>query len=166
MKNLIACLLATLLIAGCKNIPVNGTPTVSDGFYQVMKLVPDSVSVSIPQHQVLIPFDTLFNSGDYTRVLIDTAEYIPLELNEAPTTEPLDENRKLLSVTLTPRTSHSMRDFTAKRIMKEVVIVMDGKAITMHKVRDTITGDKMQITRCTDNACEYLYVKMKTKIRR
>jgi len=116
--------------------------------------------------EVLIGFDTLFNPGDFTRVVVDTSDYVPLELGVSPVAEPEAGNKKLLSVSFTAPAAAKIKSFTAKRLMKEVVIVLDGKAITMHKIRDTITGDKMQITRCGDDACEYLYVKMKNRIKK
>jgi uncharacterized lipoprotein NlpE involved in copper resistance len=164
MKKIIALLCATLMLSGCFNRQKTNDFVIKDGFYQVMKLVEDAAKVpAMGSHEVLIPFDTLFNPGDFTKVIIDTGDYVPLELGVAPVTEQQTENKKLLSVSFTAPAAAKIKSFTAKRLMKEVVIVLDGKAITMHKIRDTITGDKMEITRCGDNACEYLYAKMKHK---
>jgi len=156
-----------LIYSGCYNGPKTKQFTLSDGFYQAMNLVPDTSQLPVLNTgEVLIGFDTLFNPGDFTRVVVDTSDYVPLELGVSPVAEPEAGNKKLLSVSFTAPAAAKIKSFTAKRLMKEVVIVLDGKAITMHKIRDTITGDKMQITRCGDDACEYLYVKMKNRIKK
>jgi hypothetical protein len=45
--------------------------------------------------------------------------------------------------------------------MERAVLVVDGEALTLHKIREAITSGKLQITRCNDNACERLLVKLK-----
>lgn len=135
---------------------------LNDGTYQVISLLNDSAMFKpLLAGQVIIPFDTIFNPGEYKKVVIDTLDYVPMELASAPSIELQSNNKKLLSVTLTPEAAEKMKSFTSKRVMKQVVIVFGGKAITMHKIREAITGNKMQITRCTDNACEHLLVIMK-----
>ena len=163
MKTIILFFSALIIFSSCKqNTETN--PAVRNGFYQVMKLGTKNISDdSLLQGQVVIGFDTLFNSGDYTKVVIDTTDYVPLELDGEPTTEQQTLDKKLLSVTLSSNAAAKLKDFTSKRIMKQVVIVLDGKGITMHKIRETLTGPGIQITRCGDNACEYLYLKMSKK---
>lgn len=39
-------------------------------------------------------------------------------------------------------------------------MVVDGEIVSLHKIRRVITGDKLQITRCTDNACEVIRAKL------
>jgi hypothetical protein len=39
-------------------------------------------------------------------------------------------------------------------------MVVDGEIVTVHKIRSIITGGKVQITRCTDNACEVIRSKL------
>lgn len=46
--------------------------------------------------------------------------------------------------------------------MKEVVLVVDGEALTMHKIKEPLTSGLLQITRCNDNACELLLIKLKS----
>jgi len=167
MKSIFLMLTAMLLFSSCKQEPKQTNSLISDGFYEVMKLSESSVPKdSLKSGQVAINFDPLFNPGDYTMVAIDTNDYVPLELETEPTAVPQTESKKLLSITLTAGAAEKIKTFTAQRIMKEAVVVIDGKAITMHKIREAITGPEMQITRCDDNACEYLYVKMKGNIKK
>ncbi len=50
--------------------------------------------------------------------------------------------------------------------MKQATLVVDGEALTVHKIRAAITGGKMEITRCGDNACERIYVTLKDNVKR
>ena len=164
MKHLILMLSIIFIYSGCKQQTQENHSSARDGFYEVKFLCGDSIFTPAPG-QLALSFDTLFNPGEYSRVVVDTIDFVPLELETAPKTAQQTEHKKLLSITLGNEAAGKMKAFTAKRIMKQAVIVLDGKAITMHKIRDTIKGPDMQITRCDDNACEYLYVKMKNKMK-
>jgi len=166
MKNLFLFVLAVILSSN--NLKTQTNPkTLNDGTYQVISLVKDSAFLKpLSAGQVIIQFDTLFNPGEYNKVIIDALDYVPMDLETTPSIESLGNNKKLLSVTLTPDAATKMKSFTAKRVMKHVVIVLDGKAITMHLIRVAITGNNFQITRCSDNACEYLMALMKNKIKK
>lgn len=166
MKKLFFLLCACAALCTCKRATrSNG---ISDGFYEVIRLGNDHQNNlhDLPAGLVTLKFDTLFNPDNYSAVVVDTTDYVPLELHEDPVTEPQSKDKRLLSVSFNQEGADKIRAFTAKRIMKEVVIVLDGKAITMHKIRDTIRGPKMQITRCGDNACDYLFIKLKKKVKR
>jgi len=38
-----------------------------------------------------------------------------------------------------------------------VAFVVDGDVVSTHKIRSAITDGKFRMSRCTDNACEYIY---------
>ena len=165
MKKLISLAAMLLIFSACSQAPQKTRPSIRDGFYQVMALDTGANTLkSLPAGQISVEFDTTFNSG-YTKAAIDTLDYVPLQLDTLPVTEQQTDTKKLLSITLTQMAAKKMNAFTATRVMKEVAIVIGGKAIIMHKIREAITGNKMQITRCGDNACEYLYVKMKEDVK-
>lgn len=42
----------------------------------------------------------------------------------------------------------------------KIAMVVDGEIVTRHKIRSVITGGKLQITRCVDNACEVIRAKL------
>lgn len=167
MKKLILILAVVFMYSRCSEAPNPKPLFINDGFYEVVKLGNDSTNFNnLNIGQIVISFDSLFNPDDVSKVVIDTSEYVPLELDSLPITEQQTESKKLLSISLAPNSTEKLKTFTAKRVMKEVVVVLDGKAVTMHKIREAITSGKMQITRCGDNACEYLYVKMKENVKK
>jgi preprotein translocase subunit SecD len=55
-------------------------------------------------------------------------------------------------------------EFTEKNIMHQIAFVTDGTVITIHKIRAAVTDGEIQITRCTDNACQVLYLRLKEKV--
>ena len=153
-----------MVFNACIQKTVNTRLAIRNGFYQVVQT--DSVIANTHPKQtgcIVIRFDTLFNPGDYSMVVIDTTDFVPLDLEMDPEVLPQDDHKKLLSVSLTPFAATKMKNFSAARVMKHVALVLDGKAITMHKIKEAITGNNIQITRCNDNACEYLYTKMKDR---
>jgi len=168
MKKLIHLLIILFLSIGCKQNKKSEPVMLHDGFYEVIKAdtTYSTLNDTMQVGQMIVSFDTIFNPKDYTKILIDTSDFVALELEVAPTTEQQTESKKLLSISLTPEMAEKVKNFTSKRLMKQVAIVLDNKAITMHKIREAITGNKIQITRCNDNACEYLYTKMKNRVNR
>jgi hypothetical protein len=39
-------------------------------------------------------------------------------------------------------------------------LVVDGQIVTLHKIRSVVTDGKLQITRCTDDACQVIRAKL------
>lgn len=166
MKQCSYAVILLLIISACSGNKEIKKETLHNGFYEVVQAVNNTSEMAEPlPQQALVMFDTLFNPGDQAKALIDTRDYVPLELDSV-SVEKQSDAKKLLSVALTPAAAEKMRSFSASRVMKHVAIVIDGKAITMHKIREAITGNRMQITRCDDNACEYLYVKMQGDLKK
>jgi preprotein translocase subunit SecD len=138
--------------------------------YLVINTGTDTTSFdSLTRNQLVIKLNELFiedNEDAHIRFLIDTTEYVPLELDKAPVSEAQTEQKKKLMLSLTPSASEILKNFSSRHVMQKVVIVVNGEALTMHKVREPITSGQLQITRCTDNACEKLYIMMKDNIKK
>lgn len=66
---------------------------------------------------------------------------------------------------LTKDASEKLKVFTENHIMSRVALVVDGQAVSIHKIREPITSGQLQITTCSDNACERLVVKMKSNLK-
>lgn len=162
MQKIVTVLSLLLLLAACRQKQTTRHPlTLHDGFYEVVGSGSSEPDVTKTlQGQVVINFDTLFSPGDYSWVAIDTNDFVPLKLDTDPQVIQQNGQRMLLSVRLTSGAAQKMKKFSSERVMKQVAIVIDGKAITVHKIREAITGNDIQITRCDDNACEYLYLKL------
>ncbi len=101
---------------------------------------------------------------DVKYIVINKDEYAPLKLKTAPKTEAQDDNRKKLMLELTEQAKEQLKDFTTKHLNQLTTIVVNGEALTMHKIKSIIDGGFLQITRCTDNACEMLYVELQDNV--
>ena len=93
-------------------------------------------------------------------IAIDTTLFVPLILESAPTAQKDGNGRTLLGVTLSKMYVGRLEDFTKAHLGGKVAIILDGEIITMHKIRSVISGGKIQISRCYDNACEILLSKL------
>lgn len=152
--------IATFLCLACIGQNPNKT-LIPDGLYLIVRV--DTVETSLnnlPSYERPIFFNKQFddfNSEEYLRLIVNTTEYVPLELEKKPNIEPQTENKKKLLLTLTKTASDSLKSFTTKHLQKHVALIIDGEALTMHKIKEPLTSGQLQITRCNDNACELLY---------
>jgi hypothetical protein len=172
MKNQFIILLSLVVIFnyGCATSePLNeSTIVIEDGLYCVSKI--DTVAAHLsplnPGEKAIFfnkMFDE-FNDGGYHRIIIDTTDYVPLELREPAKSEQVTEQKKNLLLSLTPEASKKLKTFSSKHVMDEVIIVVDGEALTMHKIREPLTSGQLQITRCHDNACELVLISLEDNV--
>ena len=166
MKKLIALFIIVFAISAA----AFSQSKINNGLYLVDYV--DTVKVSeilLNDKEMIVYFSPMFdefNSDKDTRIIIDTTQYVPLELETPPVTEQQTENKKKLLLSLTKEASERLESFTTKNIMRMVTLVVDGEALTLHKIKAVINGGQLQITRCNDNACETLYVKLKENIKK
>jgi len=150
--------------------PQTGTKKpIKDGLYLIDRI--DSIhtsSNSISSGEIVIGFSAMFaefNSDNIKRIIIDTTAWVPLELEKPPVAEQQTELKKKLLLSLTKEASEQLKTFTGNHIMRMVALVVDGEALTMHKIREAITSGQLQISRCNDNACEQLLVKLRDNVK-
>jgi preprotein translocase subunit SecD len=141
---------------------------LKDGLYLVNRI--DTIAGQTSElsvNETDVYFSKMFedyNTDEFARIIIDTTQYVPLELESAPKTEQQTEDKKKLLLTLTKEASQRLESFTTEHLMKMVTLVVGGEALTLHKIKMAITGGQLQITRCNDNACETLFVKLKENV--
>ncbi len=143
---------------------------LKNGMYLVDKIVYDSTKIDASDTQkTLIKFNQLFLKNAPEKsvgLLIFNSNFVPLELNEEPKLIDQDEKKKKIELSLSHAASEQLAMFTSHNVMKQATLVIDGEALTVHEIREAITGGKMQITRCSDNACEIIYVKLKDSMQK
>lgn len=166
MKNLFLFIYCIVLCVQCKQKQTNDTIQLRDGFYQVNNKGVDSTNFGALQaHEVSIAYNSIYNEQEFTKLVIDTSDFVPLELGQLPSTQKDSLQQMQLSITLSTEAANKIKNFTAQRINKGLAIVLNGEAITMHKVRDTIQGGQMVISFCGENACQQLYTRIKENIK-
>jgi len=141
--------------------------SLKDGLYLVDKVVLDSGTVVPLANQVLVHFNPDFRENapaDAKGLLINSTDFVPLELAEEPLLVPQTENRKKLLLTFSRTASEKLERFTGDLIMKQATMIVNGEALTLNKIREAIHGGKMEIT-SSDNACERIYVTLKDNVK-
>lgn len=156
-------LVCTFFWLGCNHPASPEHASLPNGFYEVLDT--HTLVSSAPQSNEYrrVDVDPLFNPDLTEAVLLATADYVPLELKGPPLIAPQSDSKNLLSISLSQVAAGKMKEFTASRVMKQVALVIDGKVITFHKIREAISGEGLQITRCDDQACDYLFLKLKQR---
>ena len=101
------------------------------------------------------PSDTPLNY-----VSIDPKDYVPLIIEGAPEMNRDDQGKSILTVSLARKNAERAEAFTRAHLGGRIAMVVDGEIVSLHKIRSVITGGKLQITRCTDNACEVIRAKL------
>jgi hypothetical protein len=120
-----------------------------DGFYAALE-----DAQPVPAGFVPIEEAADFADGAPRTFYVRKAGFVPLEIAGAPVTERTPGSLTALQIALIPSSVEPLRLLTTEQLNKAMAIVIDGKAIGRHRVRQVIEGGKMQITRCGDNACE------------
>jgi len=141
---------------------------LDDGFYLVAKKISDTVTMKQPNDGSLafVRFNPLFieNAPDNTQALLVYAiNFVPLELAKEPQLVDGGKQKKL-ELSLSKLAADKLAAFTTDNLMKEATLIVDGQALTVNKIRAAITGGKLEITRCSDNACEKIQVQLKNNV--
>lgn len=165
MKKLFFILACVCLSA---NLRSQNTHTLQDGLYLVKQVIYDPTTITPKDAGSAVYFNALFldNAPEGAKALVlDTSTFVPLELASEPELIPQADNKKKIQLSFSRMASDRLASFTSKNLMKQATLVVDGEALTVHKIRAAITGGKMEITRCGDNACEKIYVALKDNIK-
>ena len=135
---------------------------IPDGLYPVIELAENETKTDA---YATLDFNPMFLAEDQKEnppiVMVDTTDYVPLQLAAKPNTIEQPDKRKRLLLELSDTAADQLEDFSARHLMQKATIVVGGKALTVHRFKEKIVGGKLQISRCTDNACEFLYFELK-----
>ena len=93
-------------------------------------------------------------------VALDSSSFVPLILARPPEIKGEYSGHPMLSLTLAPENAKLLESLTRTHMGGAVATVIDNEIVTMHKVRSVIAGGEVQISRCTDNACRVLRIKL------
>lgn len=146
--------------------PIDSTPSVNcNGVYTVLRDAPTWTEAQDRDTAcVVLPYDHKYTDstpGEPLRyIALDPTSFVPLILEGNPEATKDTGGKTILSVTLKKEYADALEDFTRAHLGGKVAIVLDGEIVTIHKVRSIVSGRKLQITRCTDNACEILRAKL------
>lgn len=167
MKNVV--ILLALLCLSTKHF-AQTKPVLKDGLYLVAGIVSDSTRTETKNKQkVLVHFNKQFSENapeNSSALIVYTDNFVPLELNKEPELLKQNDAQKTIQLSFTKLASEKLAAFTSHNIMKEATLIVNGEALTLHKIRAAITSGKMEISRCGDNACEKIYVELMKDVKR
>lgn len=135
---------------------------LADGLYAILA-EGDAPLAASPSARALRydPRDADAESTEPARVLvIDASDFVPMVLAAAPASVRQADGRLLLEVSLASDQARHLEDFTRRHLGGKGALVLDGAPISVHKLRSVIEGGRVQITRCTDRACERILSKL------
>jgi len=138
---------------------------LSDGVYLILRegAKPKQLKPLASKEQVLIndyEFLDPADKGEVNYIVVTPDSFIPFAFAKAPEKGKDDKGRSKLLLTLADDQVKPLEEFTEKNCGKSVAIVIGGKVVTTHKIREAIKGGQMQITRCSDFGCEVLYTQL------
>lgn len=91
-------------------------------------------------------------------VAVGLRHYVPFQFSSPPDMARGDDELATLCVTLEDKYVRGLEGFTTE--YSRVAVIIDGEIVTIHKVREPIRDGRVQISRCTDDACQVLYSKL------
>jgi hypothetical protein len=170
-------LLLVFAICGCKRPHAESTNQVhaavspgahplENGAYSVLREAPtrqDARVEGVPQ--AVLAYDRRKYSDappdePLTYVAVDPRDYVPLIIEGTPEMKRDAQGKSVLTVSLARKNAERAEAFTRAHLGGRIAMVVDGEIVTLHKIRSVITGGRMQITRCNDNACEEIRSKL------
>ncbi len=93
-------------------------------------------------------------------LLVSKRSYVPLILESLPTKEKAENGKHILFLKLDEKHVSLFKEFTGKHIGSKAAVIIGSKVVTVHKIRSEISDGRVQISFCSANACEVLYIKL------
>ena len=139
--------------------------TLPDGLYLVLREADNQEKLkptTRTEHVIIYDYHFLepAQRGTPSYLTVSAEAFIPIALSGEPIKEKDSRGRPKLLLQLAKNQVVPLEEFTRKNCGRSVAILIGGQVVTMHKIREPITGGRMQITRCTDNGCDVLYSKL------
>lgn len=165
MKQSRSVFLRTVLV-GSTGWACSAERPLPNGVYAVLAegATPDQIR-EVPASSRVLRYDDKYSDAGRRQppryIALDAVAFVPLILEGPPEASKSERGWTMLSVTLERKQVKSLEDLTRTHLGGRVAIVLDGEIVTLHKVRSIITDGKAKVTRCTDDACRTLLLKLK-----
>lgn len=140
-------------------------PKLKDGLYLILRenTTKSQVEPAASNEEIVInDFEFLDPSERETTtyLAVSSEQFIPFVFSNDPSKGTDDKGRTKLLLQLADDQIKPLEEFTEKNAGKSVAIIIGGKVVTTHKIRESIKGGKLQITRCSDFGCDVLFTQL------
>lgn len=161
-------LVAALIISSCSEIKEADATSIEDGIYLIKEMSETKEELVIGhKNEAIINYSHAFIDNPNEKVefyLIQSDPFVPLVIKSKPEIKGDSKRLNELQITLVPKYADLLEKYTEKNLGGKVAIVIAGEAVTRHKVRESVKGGRLKITRCTDNACEFLLTALENNV--
>jgi preprotein translocase subunit SecD len=131
------------------------------GFYLIAAEAPSAGALPTPgSEQQVVRYDQKFlresERGAPTYLLLPKKPDVALILAAAPTIAKGPNGFAELRLELTKEAAGDLEKLTREHLGETVSLMIDGEVVTRHKIQSVISGGEFRLSRCTDNACQYI----------
>jgi hypothetical protein len=137
---------------------VHSQQKLQNGIYVIDQSVNRRHVARFP-HKTAVPFNPLFVDDDpelYDPIVISTDDYVPLDLSSVSVVESEPFHKKMLQLQLTDSATKKLTTFTSAIPQKYVVIVVNGAALTIHKIQEPVTSGMIVLMKDRVSAYEQI----------
>lgn len=137
-----------------------------DGIYLIDEL--KSKTAISQLNKVLVKFDPLFVKEDpdeYEPISIFIDDFVPFELTGAPVIQNQKDQENFLLVNLTASATEKLGAFTARNLMSNIAVVVNGQALSIYKVVQPVISKEIEIARCNGVGCKEVYKRLKGRLK-
>lgn len=141
---------------------------LKDGFYLIIKEAEtrDALPSLSEKETVLINDYEFLDPSEREKpsfIVVSSESFVPFIFSNAPAKDRDEKGRTKLLLELADDQVKHLEQFTETNNGKSVAIVVGGKVVTTHKIREPIREGKLQITRCSDFGCDVLFTQLQQK---
>jgi preprotein translocase subunit SecD len=153
-------------------VPPGPTAEASDrhverqtGFYLVRREAPAPEALPAPNaDQWVARYDYKFLREEEREspkhLLLGKQPDVPLLLAKPPAKAKGAGGRTELLIELAGDGASSLERVSREHIGEQVAFVINGEVVSTHTIRGVIRGGEFKLSRCTDNACEFIYARL------
>jgi preprotein translocase subunit SecD len=131
------------------------------GFYLIAAEAPSADALPAPSgEQQIARYDQKFLRESEreapTYLLLPRRPDVALKLVTPPAITKGPNGFAELRLELTKEAAADLERVSREHLGQTVSLMIDGEVVTKHKVRSVITGGQFRLSRCTDDACQYI----------
>jgi hypothetical protein len=130
-----------------------------NGIYLVTMLASDAEKAYTGNNEAAISYHPHFVDDapeEYYLIEISRYSFVPLELSLKPLLINTKREGKKIIMQFNGSATEKLKAFTAGNLKRYAVIVVNGMALTVHKIKEAVDSGVVQITNCMGRACEEL----------
>ena len=140
---------------------------VGDGIYAVLRegrreevgLARQGEVVAVDHHR----YSEKAAAEPPTYLALRASDRVPLVLASRPEAVKDEAGQLRIHLTLARENAEALERLTRGNVGRQVAVLIAGDVVTVHKVRDPISGGKVQVTCCAEGTSDYLLKQLQSQ---